>query len=150
LQQDDFIARAMRTAGVRAEQAKALYFKLWSLHIDSRALLMKNPTNNSSDGAVRKNARTTASQVHIKPGMFFRLSAGCADEGVMVVMVMGPEESAIGKDDKIYVCAEVCHAEGIDVYELFVARQRVVKGVELRDEVVMEYNSATRYYCTKS
>lgn len=140
----------MRTAGVRAEQAKSLYFKLWSLHIDSRALLMKNTTNSSSDRAARKDAHMTASQVHIKPGMFFHLSAECADGGERLVMIMGPEESAMGKGDKIYVCAEVCLVEGTDVcYELFVVRQRVVKGVELRDEVVMEYDSATRYYCMK-
>ena len=150
LQQDDFIARAMRTAGVTAEQAKALYFKLWSLHIDSRALLMKSVMSSSSNGAVRKNSHTTASQVCVKPGTFFRLGAECAEDSLSLVMVMGLEESGIEKDDKTYICAAVCPADGMDAcYELFIDRQRAIKGVELRDKVMLEYDRATRYYCMK-
>jgi kinesin family protein 2/24 len=39
LQEDEFAARALLTPGVKPEQAKFMYYKLWALHIDSRALL---------------------------------------------------------------------------------------------------------------
>jgi kinesin family member 2/24 len=144
MQQDDFIARALRTAGVKPGQAKALYFKLWALHIDSRALLLKDVTNGSSEAAIslpeRNDAHSTASKVHIRPGMFFRLSTECAEDGSGMVMVMGPE-SSMERHEGRHICADVCLSDGTGgSYELFIARQRVVKEVELQDAVVMEYD----------
>jgi kinesin family member 2/24 len=155
LRQDDFVTRALRTAGVKPEQAKALYFKLWSLHIDSRTLLTKSAANGTSEAAIVGTAKTTnstTSQAQIKHGMFFKLSEEDAEDGVEMVMMMGPESETVPEDgERAYVCAAVCLADGAKAsYELFVASQRVFKEAGLRDEIVMEYDSGTRCYHIKA
>ena len=114
---------------------------------------MKGATDGTSKAATSvptKNSQIQASSVRITHGMFFRLSAEYAEDGVEIVMVMGPE-SGIEKDEKAYVCADVCISDKTEAsYELFVARQRVMKELELNDQVLMEYDSQTRHYYIKA
>lgn len=127
-----------------SEKARLLYFKLWTLHIDSRALLQRGvPLTEGSAVDTSQNSNRRAKK--IKPGMFFRFDAeGKEDEGEgEMVMVMGREESKDG--NRGYICAAVQPA-GHGAYELLVAKQKVIAGSQLVDEVVLEYGRETRYY----
>lgn len=99
---------------------------------------------------------STASPLkRIAPGSFFRLGAPEHDNvNAEIVMVMGLEDSK-ERSEREFICAAVCLAERLadamqGRYELLVARQRVLKGNELTDEVGMEYDCVTQYYHTKN
>jgi kinesin family protein 2/24 len=133
------VRRALLAKHISSEKARLLYFKLWTLHIDSRALLQRGvalgeePAADATQKEIRRGKK-------IKPGMFFRLYAEGNED---VVMVMGREESRDGK--KGYICAAV-HPAGHGAYELLVADQKVIASSQLVDEVVLEYSRETRYY----
>jgi kinesin family member 2/24 len=113
------------------EIAKVLYFKLWALHVDSRALLQRpdaGSTQNTSTVPVRPK------EWQLKPGMIF--SVRDTEE---LVMLMGP-----GKDG-MFVCADVKDA-GHGKYELFVAEQMVLQSLKLGEELKLGYDRDTRYY----
>lgn len=79
--------------------------------------------------------------------MFFRVKTGDTVENFDIVMTMGEENGEqLGK----WTCAAVCLADDkCGAYELFVAKQAVVKTSALVDDMVLEYDSKTRYYYSK-
>jgi kinesin family member 2/24 len=148
LQEDEFVGRALLTPEVKPEQAKLLYYKLWALHIDSRALM-----NDSSAPSDTKPAEPVPKKIRrlkiIKPGMFFQLNEKDFKDGVEILMALGVDTtSKIKESDEVrWICAAVRPApETPGAYELFVANQRVIEGKRLRDEMKLEYNIHTRYY----
>jgi kinesin family protein 2/24 len=148
LQEDEFVARALLTPGVKPEQAKLIYYKLWALHIDSRALL-DGPVASSETKPTESAPKKIRKSKIIKPGMFFRLEEQDIKGGVEIVMAMGMGTTAKGgvNDEVRYICAVVRSAvELTGAYELFVANQRVIEGKWLRDEVKLEYDTYNRYY----
>lgn len=145
LNEDEFVRRALLARHMSSEKARLLYFKLWTLHIDSRALLQRGVAlgEESVADATQKESKRGKK---IKPGMFFRLDGEGNDEDGKMVMVMGREDSATKSgSEKLYNCAAV-HPAGHGAYELLVADQRVVASSQLVDEVVVEYSRETRYY----
>jgi kinesin family protein 2/24 len=141
----------MLTPGVKPEQAKLLYYKLWALHIDSRALM-----NSSAPSTEAKSAEAAPKKIRkakiIKPGMFFRLSEKDAKDGVDIVMAMGLDTTSNGgKNDEVrWICSIVrAAADASGAYELFVAHQRVIEGKRLSDEIKLDYDIHTRYYLMK-
>jgi kinesin family member 2/24 len=150
-QEDEFVARALLTPGVKSEQAKLLYYKLWALHIDSRAL-MNGPAALSETKPAETAPKTVSRSKVIKPGMFFRLSEKEIKNGVEMVMVMGVETTSKskGNDEGRHICATVRPAADTNgAYELFVAKQRLIEGKDLNDEMKLEYDIHTRYYLIK-
>jgi len=149
LKEDEFVRRALLTPGVQPEKAKLLYFRLWALHIDSQAL---PPLTVASDEPASANTAPKKPQKSkiVNPGMFFRLDEPLREDEVEMVMVMAPEHMTTkrgGKDDMRYICAVICLAVGVQgAYELYVANRRVVKTAGLGEEIVMNYDSQTRYY----
>jgi kinesin family protein 2/24 len=144
LNEDEFVRRALLAKHMSSEKARLLYFKLWTLHIDSRALLQRGvPLGESPAVDVAQNANKRSKK--IKPGMFFRLDTE-KEGGADMVMVMGREDSKDG--NRGYICAAVQPA-GHGAYELLVANQKLVSNSQLVDEVVLEYSRETRYYHTQ-
>jgi kinesin family protein 2/24 len=148
LQEDEFVGRAMLTPGVKPEQAKLLYYKLWALHIDSRALM-----NSASASIETKSAETAPKKPQkvkvVKAGMFFRLDEKEIKDGVEIVMALGVDTTSIskGRHEVRWICAAVRPATDTPgAYELFVANKRVIEGKRLIDEVKLEYDIHTRYY----
>ena len=97
LNEDEFIRRALLTEHVEPEQAKLLYFKLWSLHIDSRALLNRHggSVEKLEASKLKSKAKPKTNGVPkmvIKPGMFFRVKTGDTKENFDIVMAMGSEK----------------------------------------------------------
>jgi kinesin family protein 2/24 len=151
LQEDEFVSRALLTPGVKPEQAKLLYYKLWALHIDSRA--MTNGSGASTEPKAAENVpRKIKKSKLVKPGMFFRLSEKDFKDGVEVVMAMGLDTTSKGEhnDEVKWVCSVVRYAaDGSGAYELFVAKQMLIEGKRLNDEIKLEYDIHTRYYLLK-
>lgn len=152
LNEDEFTRRALLTEGVEPKQAKLLYFKLWSSHIDSRALLNRPGGSVEKLEAPKSKSKAKpksngAPKQIIKPGMFFRVKTGDTKENFDIVMAMGEEN-----DEQLrkWTCAAVFLAdEKSGAHELFVAKQAVVKTSALVDDMVLEYDSGTRYYYVK-
>ena len=148
LQEDEFVGRAMLTPGVKPEQAKLLYYKLWALHIDSRALM-----NGASASIETKSAETAPKKPRklkvVKAGMFFRLEEKEIKDGVEIVMALGVDTASEskGRDEVRWICAAVRPATDTpEAYELFVANQRVIGARWLINEIKLEYDIHTRYY----
>jgi kinesin family protein 2/24 len=151
LQEDEFVGRALLTPGVKPEQAKLLYYKLWALHIDSRAM-----TNGSGASTEPKAAESVPKKIKkpklVKPGMFFRLSEKGVKDGAEVVMAMGVDTTSKNEqsDEVKWICSVVRHAtDGSGAYELFVAKQMAIERERLSDEIKLEYDIHTRYYVLK-
>jgi kinesin family protein 2/24 len=151
LQEDEFVGRVLLTPGVKPEQAKLLYYKLWALHIDSRALMNGPAAPNetkATDAALKKTRKTKA----IKPGMFFRLNEQDIKDGVEILMAMGVDTAPKDResDEVRWICSVVRPAPVTNgAYELFVAKQRAIDSRRLNDEVKLEYDIHTRYYLIK-
>lgn len=140
----------MLTEHVEPEKAKLLYMKLWSLHIDSRALLSQPGTSVEKLEALKAKSKVIVkTKKPIKPGMFFRVKTGDTKENFDIVMAMGVEKSEDSSGR--WTCAAVCPAHDMSdgAHELFIAKQVLVKALALTDEMVLEYDSGTRYYYVK-
>ena len=151
LQEDEFVGRALLTTGVKPEQAKLLYYKLWALHIDSRAL-MNGPTAPNETKATAAAPKKIRKLNTIKPGMFFRLNEQDMKDGVEIIMAMGVDSTPKdGENDQLrWVCSMVRPAPATNgAYELFVSKQRTIESRKLNDEVKLEYDIHTRYYLMK-
>lgn len=83
----------------------------------------------------------------IKPGMFCRVKTGDTEENFDIVMALG----IAGTDDQSgWVCAAVRLADvRSGAYELFIATQAILTVGKLTDEIILEYDSNTRYYYVK-
>jgi kinesin family protein 2/24 len=152
LSQKEFVSRCLQTTGVSKSQAIAFYQKLWRVQIDSR----QRPSTSDADKKAEtiqepvKERDKTSFQRRIKPGMFVRLIPGASRlEGADIVMIMSPsrpEDFDDAREDRQLVCAHVGPSVMTDAYELFVAQQGTYCVKDMAVEVLMEYDSATRYY----
>lgn len=141
LKEDEFVGRALRTPRVQPPKAKLLYFKLWALHIDSRALPVSTATSTQKlpigDG-IKKVSKPRS----IKPGTFVHLHL--SSEQDEIVMVLAPERS---KESTYYVHAPVRPSIEVEgAYELFVADQSRSKPEAFGEEVPLRYDTKNRYY----
>jgi kinesin family protein 2/24 len=144
LNEDEFVRRCLLTENIDPERARLLYFKLWSLHIDSRALLNRTGGSVEKSEAVLKQKTNGNRKRVIKPGMFFRVKAADTEENLEVVMVMG----LVANNDKgKWTCAAVYLTDASSgSHELFVAKQVVLTSAMLTEELPLVYDSTTRYY----
>ena len=79
--------------------------------------------------------------------MFFRVKPGDTDECYDIVMTMGLDG---GEKGSRWICAAVVLAdERTGAHELFVTKQAVVVTAALGDDLLLEYDSETRYYYIK-
>ncbi|EFR05003.1 diatom spindle kinesin 1 [Nannizzia gypsea CBS 118893] len=150
LPKGEFVSRCLKTDGVRPEQARAFFDKIWQLHVDSRSSKPKNATPSEP------KKPTTPFKERLKPGMFVRVTPQSPNDPIRFLMLLAPEgafdrttaaakENGDGHGSK-YICAAVAPSIMIDAYELYVSQQRVVKIEDMEAEVLMEYDSALRYY----
>ena len=141
------------------EQARLFYDKLWRLHIDSR-----NPPNNDarskSDSDVRKVEQQAVPAVpfqdRLQPGMFVRLknlfSTGGNERTVMIMSndvwseKLGLRVREGSRPEDRYLCAEVNKGLIPDSYVLSVDRQYIYSVDEMSQEILLEYDVASRYY----
>jgi kinesin family protein 2/24 len=131
----------MRTAGVKQDQAKLLYFKLWALHIDARAESNRNSTKAVVSQETRSEKGVDGSK--FQHGSFFRISAADDLPGSFV-MVLGPSEPA-DRLRKTYVCADLEPIPELG-FELLVARQKVMGKEKLLEKVDLKYIPENRCY----
>jgi kinesin family protein 2/24 len=93
----------------------------------------------------------------MRPGMGVRLKRGHQAEPVRHVMVLCPEGAfgnepgyqemaAEGKQANTYVCAEILPAVMADAYNLAIDIQSVVSLDEMENEILLEFDHATRFY----
>ena len=68
-----------------------------------------------------------------------------APEGAFDQTRVAAKENGDGCGSK-YICAAVAPSIMVDAYELFVSQQRIVRIEDMEAEVLMEYDSAMRYY----
>ncbi|KAM5439888.1 hypothetical protein MferCBS31731_004299 [Microsporum ferrugineum] len=150
LPKSEFVSRCLKTAGVRPEQARAFFDKIWQLHVDSRSSNTKNATANET------KKPSIPFKERLKPGMFVRVTPQSPNDPIQFLMLLAPEgafdpttttakHNGDGCSSK-YICAAVAPSIMIDAYELYVAQQRIVKIEDMEAEVLMEYDSAMRYY----
>ncbi|KAL3422062.1 diatom spindle kinesin 1 (kinesin motor domain containing protein) [Phlyctema vagabunda] len=146
----EFVTRSLKTPGVTEERARVFYDKLWRLHIDSRGATTEDPES-SGISQNKKEESSIPFKGRMRPGMYIRVKArGYADPGTLVV-ILCPED-AFAKEEKseakqeAYVCAAVSPGLMMDAFEVSIAHQRVVKLDDMLEEIMMEYDSATRYY----
>ncbi|EEQ32044.1 kinesin motor domain containing protein [Microsporum canis CBS 113480] len=150
LPKSEFVSRCLKTAGVRPEQARAFFDKIWQLHVDSRSSNTKNATTNET------KKPSIPFKERLKPGMFVRVTPQSPNDPIQFLMLLAPEgafdpTTTIAKHNgdgcsSKYICAAVAPSIMIDAYELYVAQQRIVKIEDMEAEVLMEYDSAMRYY----
>jgi kinesin family member 2/24 len=139
----EFIDRCLATIDVNSvEQAEAFYAKLWKLHIDSKyadgvAIAANDIISRSSaaPGDVRVNFKE-----RIRPGMVLRHRiAGSAGNELALVLSQVPDQQS-------FLCSAISKADYKEGYELNVWHQRAVQMEDMIEEVIMEYDPATRYY----
>ncbi|GME53086.1 Diatom spindle kinesin 1 [Neofusicoccum parvum] len=162
----EFIERCLKTPDVSTEQAIAFQAKFWRLHIDSQrapaaaasgsrpeeaqpaADLPDDPTPSSREP--RAGLRALPFKQRLRPGMVVawappegtsRIVAGGA--GRCLVMLLAAEP---GADRRAYYAAVVMPVVMPGAFELQPWLQCVVEERHMEAEVVLEYDSATRYY----
>ncbi|EZF19729.1 hypothetical protein H112_05315 [Trichophyton rubrum D6] len=150
LPKSEFVSRCLKADGVRPEQARAFFDKIWQLHVDSRSLKTKSAATSEP------KKPTIPFKERLKPGMFVRVTPQSPNDPIHFLMLLAPEgafdqtrvaakENGDGCGSK-YICAAVAPSIMVDAYELFVSQQRIVRIEDMEAEVLMEYDSAMRYY----
>ena len=159
LPKGEFVSRCIRSLGTTAEQARLFYDKLWRLHIDSRTLSNDDVRNKAaSDLEIEQKQQATLVvpfQTRLRPGMFVRLKNRYSSGDNRTVMILSNDvwseklglrvkEGTLPEDR--YLCAEVNRGLIPDSYVLSVDRQYVYSVDEMAEEVLLEYDAASRYY----
>ena len=151
----EFVSRCLKTPDVTGEQAEAFWSKLWRLHIDSRNT--KGNQEQQEPIPVAASIPLAPFTDRIKPGLFFRfMNPHRYEKTPSIFMVLAPEGSIQsdatdygnkGKKDR-FICAEVWAVPmmGQDAYLLSVHSQRLIAKEEMGSEVLMEFDTASRYY----
>ncbi|KAG9236671.1 diatom spindle kinesin 1 [Amylocarpus encephaloides] len=158
----EFVSRCLKTPGVSEQHARAFYYKLWGLHIDSGKASSGKPQGDAPETR-EPEARSLPFHERIRAGMFIQMKCTDPDkEHMSKVMIMAPErafdrpgsgepEEGIGGsgNSRRYVCALVLHSPMAGAYEVDVTRQVVIGIDEMEKEFLMEYEPVTRcYYMT--
>jgi kinesin family member 2/24 len=152
LQQKEFVSRCLKTAGDKRDQASAFYQKLWRTRIGSRQRSLAIKTIDSIEPIEKPQAKfkKTPFQDRIQPGMFVRLVPGASKVGgaeiFMIISPCRPEDFNGCGEERQFICAVVGPGIMADAYELHVARMDMYIVKDMAAEVLMEYDSATRYY----
>jgi kinesin family protein 2/24 len=159
----EFESRCMKTPGVTFEQAMAFRSKLWQLHIDSKKAKNISTTRTSlgptgarfSSQDLDSSHQSIPFQDRIQPGMVISWqpslghssTLGLAD-GLKLAAVLCPERAGDdgAADVRQYRCALVPKAVLPEAYELHLWRQVVIDVDKMENEIILEYDAATRYY----
>jgi kinesin family protein 2/24 len=83
----------------------------------------------------------------LAPGLVIRLkpnNGGSSDKKGSLVMILSLAEKSPGLET--YVCAKVQPAPYRSAYSLYVWQQVEVEMKDMQEEVILEYDEATRYY----
>ncbi|KAK0650198.1 Diatom spindle kinesin-1 [Lasiodiplodia hormozganensis] len=172
----EFISRCLKTPDVSQDQAVAFQAKFWRLHIDSqrtpaahnsRGQDDKQPTDSSAEpsDAWEHSSREPKAEIEalpfkkrLRPGMVVSLaplpegsgSPFISGTGRNLVMLLSAEvdsaAEALDADMKAYRCAFVAPGIMPGAFELHPWLQCVVPERHMDAEVILEYDSATRYY----
>ncbi|KAK2861416.1 hypothetical protein FQN49_004221 [Arthroderma sp. PD_2] len=128
-------------------------YKLPKGEFVSRCLKTDGPKNATKSDYWRPKKPTAPFKERLEPGMFVRVTPQAPNDPIQFFMLLAPEgafdrSTATAKGDgdgcsSKYICAAVAPSIMVDTYELFVTQQRVMK---MEAEVLMEYDSAMRYY----
>ena len=158
LPKGEFVSRCVKSPDTSAEQARLFYDKLWRLHIDSRNLT-NHEFQSKPDSDTDKKKQTAVPAIpfkdRLRPGMFVRLKNRYSPSNERTVMILSNdvwseklglrvEKDSLPEDR--YLCAEVNGGLIPDSYVLSVDRQYVHSVDEMSDEVLLEYDAASRYY----
>lgn len=163
LSMDEFVSRCLMVQGVGHAQANRLYEKLWALHIDSRRTeISKVKPAQDQDRVATNQTPDIPFNQRLRPGMFVRARRSKIDGGkddFRIVMIMCPEGSMSkvsgtyakgsrnGTADKVrLICAAVTPTTVHGAYEVNVQRHIVVAVEDMKEELAVEYDSATRYH----
>lgn len=148
------------------EQARAFYDKLWRAQIDAQiaereALQVKASmwAAMAKKKALAEEARERAKipfKERIRQGMFVK--TGLKGDGEAVVLVLAPEFAFGGTQEggkevevdeggfRRFVCARTKVGAIQGAYEVDVGSQVLVGLREMEEEVLLEYDGATRFY----
>jgi kinesin family protein 2/24 len=154
LPQKEFVSRCLQTRGVKQDQASAFYQKLWRTRIDSRQRSSAIEATERVEPIEEPQAeiKKTPFQERIRPGMFVRLVPGASKAGLegaeifMIMLSSRPEDFDGSGEERQFICAAVGPSIMTDAYELHVAIKDTLTVKDMAAEVLMEYDSATRYY----
>ncbi|KAG5790966.1 hypothetical protein H9Q69_009983 [Fusarium xylarioides] len=157
----EFITRCLKTPGVTLEQATAFQAKFWRLHIDSQRAANNKPKATQKDakpekeeagkqGLSSQDPRHEMADVpfkeRLRPGMvvswnpsddtlgFYRLP------GRNLVMILSPE------GEGTFRCAVAVPAIMPGAFEIYLWQQVVAQVDTMEAEILLEYDSGTRYY----
>ncbi|KAM0434137.1 hypothetical protein ACHAPT_004082 [Fusarium lateritium] len=143
-----FITRCLKTPHTTMEQATAFYAKFWRLHADSHGT--RRPKI-QQEGYCSKDTRPEMAEVpfkeRIRPGMVVNWNP--PDDNTLgfnrlpgrnLVVVLAPE------DEVSYRCASVVPGEGNDTFTVMLWQQVVAKVQHMEAEVLLEYDTGSRYF----
>ncbi|KAF2675066.1 P-loop containing nucleoside triphosphate hydrolase protein [Microthyrium microscopicum] len=144
----EFDERCCKAEGVARERAVALRMKLWKMHVDSlrgaaaKAEEVVNSSKAQENQGIEWRRRVRAGMVVRKAGKLLMVMSPVDAFGKM----HGSGKTNVGGN--CYVCATFRSAEYAlrDAYVLNVWQQMDVDLVEMEEEVVLEYDEATRLY----
>ncbi|MCJ1314370.1 hypothetical protein MMC25_008052 [Agyrium rufum] len=167
----EFLTRCCETEGVTAEQAKAVYDKIWRMNIDSQTSSRETQAQAQLQ-AVEDNALSSAKlpatpfTSRLRPGMFievkneyWRQNPRFTLEPEKVILLgldiyndQGLEDrkksiTAFEEgEDRRYICARVEPGLYAGAYNVFIAKQRSVPYSDMIRELLFEFDEAGRYY----
>ncbi|KAL4937000.1 P-loop containing nucleoside triphosphate hydrolase protein [Aspergillus oleicola] len=149
---EEFVRRCLLAPDVTEEQAKAFHAKLWALHVRSRRKSNaetqpkvdlpedKGSASREPDGEKAK----LPFKERIRPGMAISWAAPwdvlSPSPRQNLAVVLSPQE------DGNCSCALVLPGAVANAFEVHLWKQVVVNVGDMVEEVVLEYDSATRYY----
>lgn len=138
------------------EEAQAFRSKLWQLHIDSQRLGYL-PTASSDGPVMRLSSRDPDPQVagtpfrqRIRPGMAVKWHPA-PDRALpaSLALVLSPGDgrgTALAGTCTQYLCASVTPGLTPGAYEVNLWHQVLIDVDAMEHEVILEYDTATRYY----
>lgn len=169
-----FESRCLKTGGVSSEQARAFWSKLWQKHVDSQHKKMKAPTSelesliDSFDKSSSKDPSPKAMDVpfkeRIRPGMVvswtpppqFKIEL---HDGISMVLVMSTASAVTtdlsgvtkasaneAKGPGKWLCAMVLPGLAPMSYGVEIWRHIIIDESWMNKEILLEFDSATRYY----
>ncbi|KAL4867264.1 P-loop containing nucleoside triphosphate hydrolase protein [Aspergillus spectabilis] len=153
---EKFVQRCLNTPDITEGQARAFHSKLWALHVKSQR---NGSTETQTDSLTDKSSSSRDPdteraklpfQERIRPGMVIRWtppadSDAPADQNQNLALVLAPDGDAVGKGEN-YLCAVVLPGTLANAYEVHLWQQVVVNVGDMKGEVLLEYDAATRYY----
>ncbi|KAL3472539.1 P-loop containing nucleoside triphosphate hydrolase protein [Aspergillus californicus] len=150
---EEFVRRCLQTPGVRKDQATAFHSKLWAMHVRSQRNLDSQPkaalagSFSSSSKEVDEEKAKLPFTERIRPGMAVRWTSSADGSSAcqQMALVLSPVGGEGGQGEE-FLCAMVLPGSLDSAYEVHLWRQVVVHVDDMQAEVLLEYDSATRYY----